>query len=189
MEDQQQVAFKNPCSCTIAYAFNKRDEIIFSGSKADLLQDLWRNEQWRILLVAIVIDEVHCVEKWSKFREDYTRLGDLRVWSPGVPFVGLTATLSADAILRTKAKLLLSNATTIRVNEFRTNMRLEVHTQPKDAMNGLHSFLHRDKTIVYFDAIAVLIRVFKYLQRIRPDLRGRLGLYYSILDEKYKRTI
>ncbi|KAG9065519.1 ATP-dependent DNA helicase Q1 [Linnemannia hyalina] len=131
----------------------------------------------------VMIDEVHCVEKWGKFREDYTRLGDLRVWAPGVPFVGLTATLSADAILQTKAKLFLSKATMIRVNEVRMNVRLEVHTQPKDAMKGLHSLLHKEKTIVYFETIAVLIRVFKCLQRIRPDLRGRLGLYFSTLDE------
>jgi superfamily II DNA helicase RecQ len=164
-------------------------EIIFSGGKADLLQDLWRNEQWRILLAAVVIDEVHCVEKWGKFREDYTRLGDLRVWAPGVPFVGLTATLTAEAILQTKAKLFLSKATTIRVDEVRTNVRLEVHTQPKDAMKGLRIFLHKEKkTIIYFETIAVLIRVFKCLNWIRPDLRGRLGLYFSTLDEQYKRT-
>jgi superfamily II DNA helicase RecQ len=163
-------------------------EIIFSGSKSVLLQNLWRNERWRKLLVAVVIDEVHCVEKWSKFRADYTRLGDLRVWAHGVPFVGLTATLTADAILQTKAKLFLSQAEIIRVNEVRTNVRLEVHTQPKDAMKGLHNFLRNEKTIVYFETIAVLVRVYKFLQWIRPDLRGRLGLYYSTLDDRHRRT-
>ncbi|KAG0311237.1 ATP-dependent DNA helicase sgs1, partial [Podila horticola] len=74
------------------------------------------------------------------------------------------------------------------MNEVRSNVCLEVHTQPKDAMKGLHSFLHKEKTIVYFETIAVLIRVFKCLQWIRPDLRGRLGLYFSTLDEQYKRT-
>lgn len=66
----------------------------------------------------IVIDEVHCIEKWGKFREDYTCLSDLHVWAPGVPFVGLTATLTVDVILQTKAKLFLSKATMICINEF-----------------------------------------------------------------------
>ncbi|KAF9370181.1 hypothetical protein CPB97_002954 [Podila verticillata] len=55
-------------------------------------------------------------------------------------------------------------------------------------MKGLHRLLHKEKTIIYFEMITVLIRVFKCLQWIRPNLRGRLGLYFSTLDEQYKRT-
>lgn len=163
-------------------------EVIFSGGKSKLLQDLWRDTRWRKLLVAVVIDEVHCVDKWSKFRNDYTHLGDLRVWAPGVPFIGLTATLTADAMQRTKVTLFLGQAMTIRVNELRTNVRLEVYTQPKDAVRGLHGLLRNGKTIVYFDSIAGLIGVFFHLQLTRRDLRGRLGLYFSTLDEHFKTT-
>ncbi|KAF9972537.1 hypothetical protein BGZ75_001478, partial [Mortierella antarctica] len=109
-------------------------EIIFGDSPTSrLIQGLWQNTCWRNLLLAIVIDEVHCIEKWgNKFRPEYARLGELRIWSPGVPIVGVTATLTADALTQTKDKLFLAKANVLRVKEIPTNVRLEVHTQPKN---------------------------------------------------------
>lgn len=92
-------------------------EIVFGqGPKSMLVQRLWRDPRWRELLLAIVVDEVHCIDKWgSKFRPEYNRLGELRVWSPGVPFLGVTATLTDDALANTTEKLFLDGAYMIRV--------------------------------------------------------------------------
>ncbi|KAG0262002.1 hypothetical protein BGZ95_004102 [Linnemannia exigua] len=73
-------------------------------------------------------------------------------------------------------EIIFSGTTMIRMNGPRTNVRLEMHTQPKDAMNCLYSLLHKEKTIVYFETIADLIRVFKCLQWIKPELQERLSL-------------
>ena len=156
-------------------------EIIFGDSPTSkLVRGLWHNTHWQNLLLAIVVDEVHCVEKWgNKFRPEYARLGELRIWSPGVPFVGVTATLTADALTQTMGKLFLSEANVIRVQEIPTNVRLEVHTQPKDAKKGLNRLIGKDKTIIYFEKISILMDVYKYLLRTRPDL-GRLGVYFSL---------
>jgi len=165
-------------------------EIIFGDCPTSkLVQGLWHNTCWRKLLLAIVVDEVHCVEKWGdKFRPEYSRLGELRIWSPGVPFVGVTATLTADALTQTMDKLFLSMANVLRVQEVSTNVRLEVHTQPKDAKRGLSRLLGKDKTIVYFEKISLLIDVFKYLSRTRPDLRDKLGVYFSTLTSQHKEA-
>ncbi|KAF9118529.1 ATP-dependent DNA helicase sgs1, partial [Linnemannia schmuckeri] len=86
-------------------------------------------------------------------------------------------------------KLFLSKANVIRVQEIPTNVRLEVHIQPKDAKKGLNRLLGKDKTIIYFEKISILIDVFKYLSRMRPDLRGRLGVYFSTLTSQYKEAV
>jgi len=148
-------------------------EIIFGESPTSrLVQGLWHNTCWRNLLLAIVVNEDHCVEKWGdKFRPAYARLGELRIWSPGVPFVGVTATLTADTLTQTKDKLFLSKANVLRMKEIPTNVRLEIHTQPKDAKKGLSRLLGTDKTIIYFEKITLLTDVHNYLKSVRPDLR------------------
>jgi superfamily II DNA helicase RecQ len=83
-------------------------------------------------------------------------------------------------------KLFMSNANVLRVQEVPTNIRIEIHTQPKDAKKGLSRLLDKDKTIVYFEKIFLLIDAFKYLSRVRPDLRGKLGMYFSTLTSRLK---
>ncbi|KAG0269232.1 hypothetical protein BGZ95_002151 [Linnemannia exigua] len=147
-----------------------------------LVHKLWHNTRWQDQLLAMVVDEVHCVEKWNdKFRSEYARLDELRNWSPGVPFVDITVTLTADALTQTSDKLFLSKANLLRVEAIPTNVRLEVHTQPKNAEKGLTRLLGENKTIVYFEYIDHLLDAFQYLKRERPELQGWLGVYFSTL--------
>ncbi|KAG0290967.1 ATP-dependent DNA helicase sgs1, partial [Dissophora globulifera] len=165
-------------------------EIIFGDRPSSkLVWDLWHDERWQKQLLAIVVDEVRCVEKWGeKFRPAYARLGEIRVCSSGVPFVGVTATLTADALTQTMDTPFLSKANVLRVKEITTNVRLEAHTQPKDAKKGLSRLLGKDKTIIYFEKISLFLDVYKYLPKIRPDLQGKLGVYFATLTSQLKET-
>ncbi|KAG0013266.1 hypothetical protein BGZ82_002235 [Podila clonocystis] len=127
-------------------------EIIFGDSPTSkLVQGLWQDERWQKQLLAIVVDEVHCIKKWGgNFRPAYGRLGELRIWSPGVPFVGVSATLTASELTQTKDKLFLSNVNVVRVQDVPGNIRLEIHTQQKDAKLGLSHTKFKNTTMSKF---------------------------------------
>lgn len=166
-------------------------EIIFGeGKTSNLVKGLWHNDHWRKKLLTIVIDEVHCVDKWgNKFCPQYACLSELRTLSPGVPFVGLMVMLTANALTWAMDKLFLSEADVLCVQDVHMNVCLELHTQPKDQMKGLNHLLNKAKTIVYFKKISVLLNVLQFLQDKRPDLWGKVDVYYSTLTPIYKDKV
>ncbi|GJJ71794.1 hypothetical protein EMPS_06832 [Entomortierella parvispora] len=150
-------------------------EVIFGkGSTACKVQDLWNNKYWKSQLCSIVVDEVHCVDKWKDFRPYYSQIGSLRGKVPGVPIVGLTATLPPDSLQEIKNSVFLASSTVhvIRVDDIRDNIQLEVHTfSLRNRVRQLAKLLDNTKTIVYFDSIALLRDVQDKLRPLRPDLR------------------
>ncbi|KAF9369931.1 hypothetical protein CPB97_003162 [Podila verticillata] len=86
-------------------------EIIFGqGSTAERVRRLWVDKRWRELLISIVVDEIHCVKNWVHFRKYYPCIGMLRGKVPGVPIVGLTATLPSESFKEIKNQVFLSSS-------------------------------------------------------------------------------
>ncbi|KAG0344852.1 hypothetical protein BGZ54_005734, partial [Gamsiella multidivaricata] len=101
-------------------------EIIFQSQR---FKNLWQNDGWRGRLLAVIMDEAHCISTWgTTFRKSYGRIGDLRAkLPPGVAMVAVSATLPAKALqdVRSKARF-RQDVTIFNVGNDRPNVRLEV---------------------------------------------------------------
>ncbi|XP_035691319.1 ATP-dependent DNA helicase Q-like SIM [Branchiostoma floridae] len=75
--------------------------LVFASPEALLNSKTWRgmltSSTYREKLVAMTVDEAHCVTTWGKeFRKDYKRLAELRSLVADVPVLALTATATED---------------------------------------------------------------------------------------------
>ncbi|KAF9308766.1 hypothetical protein BG006_005270, partial [Podila minutissima] len=110
----------------------------------------------------------------------YPCIGTLRGKVPGVPIVGLTATLPSDSFEVVKNQVFLPSSVVkvIRVDDIRDNIQLEVHIfSAQNHVRQLGRLLDKTKTIVYFDNTTLLRNVQDKLRPLRPDLK--IDAYFS----------
>ena len=86
-------------------------------------------------LVALAVDEAHCISAWGHdFRPDYRRLGQLRQLCPGVPLVALSAT-AAPQVRADIIRLLQLRRPLIQVRSARrTNLHYAMRRRPADPL-------------------------------------------------------
>ena len=86
-------------------------------------------------LVALAVDEAHCISAWGHdFRPDYRRLGQLRQLCPGVPLVALSAT-AAPQVRADIIRLLHLRRPLIQVRSARrTNLHYAMQRRPADPL-------------------------------------------------------
>ncbi|TKR57597.1 hypothetical protein L596_030278 [Steinernema carpocapsae] len=81
----------------------------------------------RNLLSYFVVDEAHCVSHWGHdFRPDYLKLGQLRDYAPGVPWIALTATASPAVEDDIADQLHLNKVKKFKLSTFRENLFYDV---------------------------------------------------------------
>ncbi|MBU6355065.1 MAG: RecQ family ATP-dependent DNA helicase, partial [Cyanobacteria bacterium REEB498] len=82
-------------------------------------------------LVALAVDEAHCISAWGHdFRPDYRRLGQLRALCPGVPLVALSAT-AAPQVRADIIRLLQLRQPLLQVSSARrTNLTYAMEPRP-----------------------------------------------------------
>ena len=86
-------------------------------------------------LVALAVDEAHCISAWGHdFRPDYRRLREVRALCPGVPVVALSAT-AAPRVRADILRLLDLHSPLVQVcSAQRDNLHYVMHRRPKDPL-------------------------------------------------------
>ncbi len=86
-------------------------------------------------LVALAVDEAHCISAWGHdFRPDYRRLGLIRRLCPGVPMLALTAT-AAPRVRADILRLLDLCSPLVQVSSARRdNLNYAMRRRPRDPM-------------------------------------------------------
>ena len=86
-------------------------------------------------LVALAVDEAHCISAWGHdFRPDYRRLGLIRRLCPGVPMLALSAT-AAPRVRADIIRLLSLRSPLVQVSSARRdNLHYAMQRRPRDPM-------------------------------------------------------
>ena len=86
-------------------------------------------------LVALAVDEAHCISAWGHdFRPDYRRLGLIRRLCPGVPMLALSAT-AAPRVRADIIRLLALRRPLVQVSSARRdNLHYVMQRRPRDPM-------------------------------------------------------
>ncbi len=100
-------------------------------------------------LVAVAVDEAHCISAWGHdFRPDYRRLGQLRRLCPGVPLVALSAT-AAPRVRADLIRLLELRRPLIQVRSARRdNLSYAMRRRPQDPLPEVLAALERARGAV-----------------------------------------
>jgi len=98
-------------------------------------QQLLEQQADRQQLVAIAVDEAHCISAWGHdFRPDYRRLGSLRALCPGVPLVALSAT-AAPQVRADMIRLLQLRRPLVQVHSARRpNLAYAMRLRPSEPL-------------------------------------------------------
>ena len=130
--------------------------------------------QYQQNLVALVIDEAHCVKTWGdSFRKAFAEIGDLRSTIPSsVNVLALTATATKETFDVIVKRLSLENPTVVALPPFRNNISYSV--QPKIDVHTLGEMLYQElkakrtsfpKTILYVRTYTDCSNVYMVLKR------------------------
>ncbi|KAF9117551.1 hypothetical protein BGX30_005374, partial [Mortierella sp. GBA39] len=171
--------------------FSTAEKAVVDG---ELFTNLFRRSSWRLRLLAVVIDEAHCVSTWGEsFWTAYNSIGDLRAKVPHrVPFVAMSATLCGEIMRDVKAKLhFRDDAAVVKVNTDRRNIKYAVHSfrSKADAFKSLEFLLDFEKAIVYFDNKFDLLAAKNHLRLMAPGKETRICGYYSDFVEQGGKTL
>ncbi len=131
-------------------------------------------------IVAIAIDEAHCISAWGHdFRPDYRRLGDLRSLCPGVPLVALSATAAPKVRADIIRLLNLRNPFVHVASARRSNLHYSMKRRPKEALDEVVKSItgSRGAVLIYARTRRAVERWTKSLREVGiPALQYHAGL-------------
>lgn len=173
-------------------------------------QRLLRKTTFASQLLAIIIDEVHCLKLWNSFRHDYQDLGRLRFILPErVHFALVSATLPRPVLAPVLSHLGItpSELYALRLSNDRDNIALVVRKMKypagsfrdldflvpgntvTDASGGSQRQLQHKKFVIFFDNKKEATSAGRYLrQRLPPDERDKVIWFMSDMSAGFKEA-
>ena len=173
---------------------------------------LFRKRHFTSRVVAIIVDEAHCINLWSSFRKEYQELGRLRHFLPGsVHFAIVSATLPATVLPDVMSRLGVTkdNLHAIRLSNDRSNIALVVRKMKYPANSYMDlDFLvrdssdsrmdvgcpggprlprHHEKFVIFFDSKNEATAAGRYLRsRLPLGQRDRIIWFMSEMSREFK---
>ncbi|KAJ7465831.1 P-loop containing nucleoside triphosphate hydrolase protein [Mycena galericulata] len=156
-------------------------------------QDLLKHEAFFERVCALGVDEIHLLVIWGlAFRKAFTQIGFMRArFRPGIPIIGLTATLLSDP----KVSDAIFNMLGVNRGEFylihRSNARHDIQILFRTLHSGIDGLYfpeiawvvkNWDKTIIFAATISLVFRIKIYLDSLltEGDRSVRIRTYHSI---------
>src|SRR5579859_2454722 len=152
-------------------------------------------------MVAIAIDECHCVKNWggTGFRMDYDSIGILREAFPNILFLGLTATIMPTGASHFFKSARFKRPATIKQTVRRKNVDIWVAPVTGNDLEDLHVLFPNNissaqdipQTIIFYTGRVGCVRMAKWLRsRLPASLRSDgeiiVRSYSGVLDEASK---
>ncbi|KAF8168693.1 P-loop containing nucleoside triphosphate hydrolase protein [Pholiota molesta] len=165
------------------------------------VEELWKKPAVTKRILNFVFDEGHCISQWSKFRKEYSLLGNLRLLiSEKIPFYIASATLPPH-ILRDVIEILKlqsQDITYIMYSNDRPDIRLMSRplTFPANSFRDL-AFLIPDgfcegdppipRFLVFFDNTKEAEKAITYLRtRLPASLSKKVLWFHSTMTQQYR---
>jgi superfamily II DNA helicase RecQ len=148
------------------------EQLISKGFRALLAFELFYDR-----VCALGVDEIHLLVQWGlSFRKPFLQIGFMRSrFRPGIPIIGLTATLLADL----KVENAIFSILGVNRGEFhlirRSNARHDIQMLFRELYSGIDGRLfpeitwvltNNDKTIIFCLTISLVFRVKAYLNSL-----------------------
>ena len=143
-------------------------------------RQLLDDQHGRGSLVALAVDEAHCISAWGHdFRPDYRRLGQLRQLCPGVPVVALSAT-AAPQVRADLIRLLHLRRPLVQVHSARrTNLTYAMRLRPDDplplVLAALQQYYGHDNANVHRGAHQLSARATEQFEAARSAVARFVG--------------
>ena len=139
-----------------------------------MYRDMFLSPAYKKQLVALVIDEAHCVKTWGdEFRTAFAHIGELRSLIPStVNILALTATATSHTMSVVTQRLSMVNPRLVALSPHRENIRYKMHN--KTDIDGFTSSLcielscrrmNFPKTIIYVRTYTDCIEIYMQIKQ------------------------